>query len=265
MGGTMVGFDGADASLSKMSKRFSDPRLTVTDEGNGAWHLRSSDFPSTRDDAKIIAVAKRLISVANGVMRQDDPLFFQPVSVRPMVVRDDETGKRTVSISIASAAVIATAETATVVETLSDGTTRVITPVSPAPPQPPLEDVALSLSGDDAVVKALDYYAYHDDWAGNLYKVYEIVGLDVAETKRGRKSTFGDNKDRFIQQGWDEIARQGWATREEATRFRGSVHSLRHAVPSKPAPTNGMAEDEAKVFIGNVLDTWLRKKMGDLS
>ena len=263
MGGTMVGLDGADASLSKMSRRFFDPRLTVTDEGDGAWHLKSSDFPSTKDDAQIIAVAKRLVSVANGVMRRDDPLFFQPVSVRPMVVRDDDTGKRTVSISVTSAAVIATAETATVVETLPDGTTRVITPISPDPPQPPLEDVALALSGDDTAVAALGYYSYHDDWAGNLYKVYEIVGLDVGETKRGRKSTFSDNKEQFIQRGWEEIAWQGWATKEEATRFRGSVHRIRHAVQTKPAPTNAMTEDKAKEFIGKVLDAWLRKKLGE--
>jgi hypothetical protein len=253
MGETMVGLEGPVASLAEMSARFSSPRLTITDEGNGTGYLKSSEFPSSDDNAPIIEVAKQLLRIANGIMRLDDPLFFQPVSVGSIVSREDDGGKRTVTYSVPTA-------------------TRVIASPLSESSQAPLEDIALDLLGEDAVVDALGFYSYRVNWAINLFKVYEIVGLDVEETKRGRKSTLSDNKGQWIQRGWNEIVKQGWATPDEVDRFTSTVHSseilgdeARHAVQTKSVPANPMNEDEAKKFIGDVLGEWIRNKHQDPS
>ena len=83
---TMVGLEGSATSLAQMSTRFSSPRLTIIDEGNGTGYLRSSDFPLSDDNALIIEEAERLLSIANATMRQRTPLFFQPVKLRSIVV-----------------------------------------------------------------------------------------------------------------------------------------------------------------------------------
>jgi hypothetical protein len=177
-------------------------------------------------------------------MHRADPRFFQPVSVRPIVLREEDGGKRTATISVSTAAAIATAMAPKVVERFPDGTTRIIA-APPEPPQPPFQDVALAVLDDDVVDKALAFYSHTDNWAVNLYKVYEIVGLDVEETRLSRKSTFNDDKGRFITNSWKEIARQGWTTEGEATRCSTTVHSpavigdqARHGVQTKPRPAN---------------------------
>jgi hypothetical protein len=268
VGETMVGLEGSAASLAKMAARFASPRLTVIDDGNDTGYMKSSDIPSS-DDALIIELANRLVKIVNGIMSLSE-LHFQPVAVRSTIVREDDDGNQTHRIYSSDVAVISTAETATVVELLPDGTTRVITPVSPEPPQPALADIALDFSGEKAVVDALGHFAYRDNWAVNLYKVYEIVGLDVGKTKRGRKGTSSDFLDQFIQQGWAEIAKRGWVTSVDAARFRETMNSsealgdqARHQVQSKLPPANPMYEPEAKRFIGVVLEKWLRKKYED--
>ena len=58
----------------------------------------------------------------------------------------------------------------------------------------------------------------------------------------------------------------GVGLQDELNRFREQYSSevlgdqARHFVQTKPAPENPMYEDEAKQFIGAVLDRWLRKK-----
>jgi hypothetical protein len=146
-------------------------------------------------------------------MHRADPRFFQPVSVRPIVLREEDGGKRTATISVSTAAAIATAMAPKVVERFPDGTTRIIA-APPEPPQPPFQDVALAVLDDDVVDKALAFYSHTDNWAVNLYKVYEIVGLDVEETRLSRKSTFNDDKGRFITNSWKEIARRAGRRKE---------------------------------------------------
>src|SRR4051812_27552534 len=118
----MVVLAGDSSSLAMLSERFSSPRLAVIQESGGdTGYLKSSDFDSSTDDAKIIDAAERLVHVANGIMRLNRLPFYRPVDVRPAVVRDDEQGKRTVSISTSDTAVINVAEEVTIEKFTAEG------------------------------------------------------------------------------------------------------------------------------------------------
>ena len=116
------------------------------------------------------------------------------------------------------------------------------------PPDPDLVNVAawLALAERDRNVSAALHFFSVPSW-GNLYKVLEIVRDEIGND--------------------DKLARTGWITRRDLSRFTQTAQSrdalgdeARHAAKKYKAPGNPMSLEEARVTIRELLVMWLRSK-----
>lgn len=234
---------GYDEDLGRIASLSQAPRWSVCDR-DGGYILEADAFASSPDAAAVRDYARGiLLPVINGIARMTFPRsMLSRISLGPGVDFTGSQGERIGHRFIQQSVVVSVSDTATV--TVPSGPAPALTP-----PSMSVANLVTVLLHDQKVLDALDFFAYEDQWAVNLYKVFEIVRDDVG----------GKNQDLINRQ---------WATDEELDNFR-SVHDseaigrqARHAVRKQQSPTSPMSEDEARAFIRGVLEQWLRERHG---
>lgn len=252
--------DGENASLLYLAHQFTGPELSVIKEGD-VFHLTSTDFNSLDEDEDVYRRAGELVEIANGVGRMKLHEAFRAISLGAATVRDRADGARSVTIRIPTAVAIAFANDPTIIGAH---------PIEPPPP--PIEEVCLALRSNDRVRDALGFFGFKDEWAVNLFKVYEIIGLDAEETVRQRPVSSGEFRNQVVELGWKRITGNlKWTDEATTQRFRDTVHNpdaigkaARHAAPMKAAPAAPMAQAEAMEWLRGILEQWLRWKFASI-
>lgn len=258
----LVSLSGDPYSLGVLSRLLCSPELSVVEEG-GQCFLASQDFEVLADAGSARARAADLVGVANGLVLLNRPRNFRAVALGSVVYHRHEDGRQDATLFVGAGTAIAEALAPTI---LIDGVV-VGGPEDSTTPGSPYR-LGVELRNDPRVRDALRFFASRDNWAVSLYKVYEVIGLDVGEAALGRPSTLGDGGQDVVKLGWGRIVEdEGWAERGEAVRFKASVNSpeavggeARHAVQRSRPPNAPMHEREATEWIGAVLEHWLRWK-----
>jgi hypothetical protein len=242
MGSWTVELIGSEHDLDRIAS-LSQPPTWIVRRQDDRYVLQAEDFGWYSDPEEVRDYARdQLLPIINGIARLAfGPMMSCRIGIGPGTDFKGEQGQRTGSRFVEQSAVISATEVATVTVINGPG------PANRTPPPPSMAEIATALRYDSRVQDALHFFAYDDDWAVNLYKVYEIVRANVG----------GKDKD---------LINRHWVTADEVDNFR-SVHDpsvigrqARHGVHTRQSPSDPMGEDEARMFIQRLLDEWLMEK-----
>ncbi len=263
-----VRLDGDARVLRRLSEILRSTELSIVEDG-GTFDLRSSDLDALSDEADVRATAANLVAVMNGVGRRHSPTDFEPINIGSVLSRLHGDGSRTVSIGVR---VTVAVEEETHVEVRDEHGNLVEGDKTSSQAALPFESVALALRRDQRFIDASENLALADDtrWATNLYKVYEIIALDVGERALGRPFSNKEYLSNFTDRGRREMAskdRKDWIPKSTLDHFLKTVHSptasnqaSRHAFETN-APFDPIAREDAQRLIADLFERWARWKL----
>ena len=229
---------GKNSDLEELSKSLNSPELCVIREGPD-FILKSTDFNSLKDADDVRNEAIEIISQINGAAR-----FFKrmrkPLAV-DCVVNVNDDGARQFFVCCSLGISLGVSASASVVA--ADGTVQDQEESHQA--DPIIGCIAIARH-DANVAKVLRLYGADDHNWGSLYCIYEVIKSDVGN-----------------------IAKRGWATKNEIKRFKQTANSpdtsgdgSRHGAGNIPPPKDPMLISEAKSLVETIIHKWLRSKEG---
>jgi hypothetical protein len=249
---------GDESDLTLLAQVSCPPTWAVKQGQGGAYFLESDAFDALPDASAVNALAAReALPVVRATAKMSFPrIQLGLVAVGPGVVHEDASGNRTATRIIYGSA------------SLSSGSNLPVGTTGPVP-QVPLHTVIASLRHDPHVVDALRSFDAADGgyWTVELYKVMEVIALDVGETSRGTPSRNESEREQALRRGQTLIQTYGWITSAEWDSFR-AVHDpaltgpmARHGVQTRQSPPSPMSTRVAATkFVRRVLEDWLRWK-----
>jgi hypothetical protein len=236
----------------------SPPDWTISNEGDDRFFLQSADFLNLEDIHAIRAHARaELLPVITGLAALlAGGSRLRSVELGSQFICEDASGnRREGGVTEGSVDFCATARM-----------TIDVTGGKDEPPLRSLEEIVMGLRREPNVIAVLGLLADSARWTHNLWKIWEIVRLDVGDRLAGTTSTTPQERDRSSQKGENAIKEKlGWLTQEDLNRFKG-IHDptvtgslARHAVQTRPSATNAMAREErARRFVAQLIERWLR-------
>ncbi|MBI4302647.1 MAG: hypothetical protein HY664_08570 [Chloroflexi bacterium] len=230
----LVRLKGEEFDLEDLATEIRSPSFNVAKE-NDYYYLTSLGFNSltTADDVR--AKATELIRVINGAASLTFAKF-QGVEFDALTLIEPN-GRRHNYIYLAATLTARARVSATLTTVNSEGTEDLSQ-------QPTEMESWVTLAMQERDVADCLHFFRDGTWF-SLYKVYEIVRDDSGRDDR-------------------RIIRNGWATKSELSRFRGTAQSqaalgveARHASKRYKPPSEPMSISEARSLIRDLLRNWL--------
>jgi len=231
-----VQLSGDNSDLEELSKSFSSDRLRICRDGE-TYILSSLDFVVITEADIVLKKSQEILDFINGGSAVIQKLA-KPIQVGSIQSIDDEGKRNTYIFAESIPSRSAVFRTTVLVKRKVQGTFIF----------EGLPNWVLLASQNKSVADVLRHLKTGSNDIGTLYKVYEIIKVDV-----GGKLAIRD---------------KGWASRNRIDRFTRTVQSpaaigdkARHGVQQTQPPEAPMLLDEAASFVLHLAKCWLNSKI----
>lgn len=231
-----VRLKGDRVDLEELSVSLNFPALNVAQEGE-TFILKSTDFDCLNSPDNVQKRAREILPLINGGAKLTLGMR-EPLQVAEVVkINDDGTHNIFVYLSDQ----VSVRAIANVLYIAENGTVKEIRQSDAIP------SWLLAAERDNNVAKVLRLFgAGGSDWI-SLYKIYEIIEVDVGNASN--------------------IEKKGWATKKAIKRFKHTANSpgilgddSRHGIERTKPPKDPMLLTEAKSLVEGITKNWLRSK-----